>query len=82
MPTKIELFYSFIFICAVIHTFLTSNFYSLHKKYQKESEKNEQKRNFYRALSELFYFLSEIELVFGFWIIPLIIGLLFASKLE
>ncbi|MCC5832203.1 MAG: hypothetical protein JJU12_04080 [Chlamydiales bacterium] len=82
MPSKIEIFYSVIFFCAVVHTFLTSYFYSLHTKFQIKSKRDLKKENFYRLLSEVFYFLSEIELVFGFWIIPLIIGLLFASRLE
>lgn len=82
MPSGIEIFYSIIFFCAVIHTFLTSYFYSLYTTYQNKSKSKSKKQNFYRSISEIYYFLSEIELVFGFWIIPLIVGLLLASKLE
>jgi hypothetical protein len=81
MPSKLELFYFFIFICAVVHTYLTTTFYSLHLKYKSKSGRSQKKSKIYRSLSEIFYFLSEVELVFGFWIIPLVIGLFFVSKI-
>lgn len=82
MPTKLQIFFSIIFVCAIIHTFLTSTFYSLHEKYKKKTSKDLEKRKRYRLLSEVYYFLSEVELVFGFWIVPLIVGLLFTSEID
>ena len=70
---------SFIFLLAIIHTFLCSSFNRLaavcekkHREYlsslQKEFPKGKEPVSF-RAT--LFHFLGEVEVVFGIWIIPL-----------
>lgn len=82
MPSQFELFTFVIFICAVIHTFLTPSFYSLYHQYDRMALRNTKKSNHYRSLSEIFYLLSEVELVFGFWILPLALGLFFISDLD
>jgi hypothetical protein len=64
-----------IFFCAIVHTFLTSRFLSIaHKWEHQHREKIRQgkaPKNSIHQGAELFHFLGEVEIVFGLWIIPL-----------
>lgn len=71
----IEIFTFIIFALAIIHAFLTHYFYALHEKYKIKANRVSKQQKFYLSLSEICYFFSEIEIVFGFWIIPLVLGL-------
>lgn len=63
-----------IFVCAILHT-LFANFFTkiAHKleeyhEAQKEGEVEETPKSFW---AEIFYFLGEVEVIFGIWVIPL-----------
>jgi hypothetical protein len=65
-----------IFICAIVHTFLSSRFMALAHKWERAHEqriRNGQASKYavhYGA--ELFHFLGEVEVIFGLWSIVLI----------
>jgi len=64
-----------IFLCAIIHTFLTSKFLAIgHKWEHAHEEKRKQglvdKHSVHHG-AELFHFLGEVEAVFGIWAIAL-----------
>ena len=64
-----------IFICAIIHTFMTGRFMVISHKWEHEHEKKIQRgdadRNSVHHGAELFHFLGEVEAVFGLWAIAL-----------
>ncbi|MGD8519601.1 MAG: putative Na+/H+ antiporter [Desulfobacterales bacterium] len=64
-----------IFICAIIHTFMTGRFMAISHKWEREHEKKIQSgdadRNSVHHGAELFHFLGEVEAVFGLWVIAL-----------
>jgi hypothetical protein len=64
-----------IFLCAIIHTFLTSKFTALSHKWEHEhEEKKKQGQEDPHSVhhgAELFHFLGEVEAVFGIWVIAL-----------
>ncbi len=62
-----------IFVLAIIHTFLTPPLYAYSQKFAILKEAYPKKWKHYHFLSEAFYLLSEIEIVFGIWLIPLIL---------
>ncbi len=76
---------TFIFLAAVVHTFLASSFLKLAHKYEHEHEewlKDHDK--FYvegkkpvSFKATLFHFLGEVEAIFGIWLIPLLITMIF-----
>ena len=55
-----------IFLAAITHTLLAHHFISLSKKIRKKNKN-------LLILSEIIYFLGEIEIVFALWVIPLVI---------
>jgi hypothetical protein len=73
-----------IFFAAIIHTFLTAQFRKIAHRYQRRYEAIEDslptdsgKRHdklIFRA--ELFYFMSEVEAVFGIWLVPLFVAII------
>ena len=78
-----------IFLAAIIHTFLTAQFRKIAHRYQRRYEAieellpatasppdsgKEHDKLIFRA--QLFYFMSEIEAVFGIWLIPLFIAII------
>ncbi len=70
-----------IFLCAIIHTFLTARF--LAKAHQWEHEHAQKikagqvSRHSVHHGAELFHFLGEVEVVFGIWAIALVAAILF-----
>jgi hypothetical protein len=71
-----------IFLCAIIHTFLTSKFTHIAHGYQQEFaalEKHEgesdpsveRRRDALQFRSQFFHFMGEVEAVFGIWLVPL-----------
>jgi Putative Na+/H+ antiporter len=75
---------TFIFLCAIVHTFLTSRFMHISHAYRHEFqalELQKAKTGKDQAISarqdalqfraQLFHFMGEIEAVFGIWLIPL-----------
>ncbi len=72
---------SIIFMCAIIHTFLTGKFMAIAHKWEHEHEekirKNLVDRNSVHHGAELFHFLGEVEAVFGLWVIALVGAIFF-----
>ncbi len=70
-----------IFLCAIIHTFLTSKFMVLSHKWEHEHEQKIKKglvdKNSVHHRAELFHFLGEVEAVFGLWVIALMGAIFF-----
>jgi len=70
-----------IFICAIIHTFLTSKFTAISHKWEHDHEEKKRQgqadRHTVHHGAELFHFLGEVEAVFGIWVIALT-GAIFA----
>ncbi|MEA3467790.1 MAG: putative Na+/H+ antiporter [Thermodesulfobacteriota bacterium] len=66
---------TFIFIGAIVHTFLSSKFlYYAHKwkaEHQKEIEAGRKSQDSTNLMSEVFHFLGEVEVVFGLWAVLL-----------
>jgi hypothetical protein len=66
---------TFIFILAIVHTFLTSKFlYYAHKwkaEHLEEIKRGEAPENSTHLISEIFHFFGEIEVVFGIWAMAL-----------
>lgn len=64
-----------IFLCAIIHTFLTSKFLAIGHKWEHDHEKKKKQglvdKNSVHHGAELFHFLGEVEAVFGIWAIAL-----------
>lgn len=59
-----------LFSLAVIHTFLASQFTRLSQRIAKKNNQPDQPKNF---VGEIFHFLGEVEVVFGIWVVPLLI---------
>ena len=83
-------FGTIIFTLAVIHTFLASQFMKLSHKFEHEHREELLRRGNAAALAEavdapdevsfksaLFHFLGEIEVVFGLWVLPLMVGMVY-----
>ncbi|MCH9609136.1 MAG: hypothetical protein S4CHLAM45_03570 [Chlamydiales bacterium] len=71
IPSNFELVATVIFILAVLHTFLTPVIFDLSahfRQQKKEDTKNWKTHHFY---AEILHLLSEVEVVFGIWLIPL-----------
>jgi Na+/H+ antiporter NhaD/arsenite permease-like protein len=73
-----------IFICAIVHTFLTSKFMHIAHRYEQEfkdlesheKESNpsiERRRDALQFRAQFFHFMGEVEAVFGIWLVPLFI---------
>jgi len=64
-----------IFLCAIIHTFLTSKFLAIGHKWEHDHEEKRTQglvdKNSVHHGAELFHFLGEVEAVFGIWAIAL-----------
>jgi hypothetical protein len=72
---------SLIFLCAIIHTFLTSKFMVIAHKWEDVHEQKIKKglvdKNSVHHGAELFHFLGEVEVVFGLWVIVLLGAIFF-----
>ncbi len=73
-PTPFQIFDTFIFFIAVIHTFLTPTLFTWSQHLKRLKTKQRSRWRFYHFASEMVYLLSEVEVVFGIWLIPLLIG--------
>ncbi|MBV8376493.1 MAG: putative Na+/H+ antiporter [Verrucomicrobia bacterium] len=71
-----------IFLCAILHTFLTSRFMHISHRYQQEFEaladrekesrqSVERQRDALQFRAQFFHFMGEVEAVFGIWLVPL-----------
>lgn len=63
-----------IFFLAIVHTFLTPRFFTYSEKLASRKKSDPERWKHYHFLSELFYLLSEVEVVFGFWLFPLLLA--------
>ena len=70
-----------IFLCAIVHTFLTGKFMTIAHRWEHEHDekikKNLVDRNSVHHMAELFHFLGEVEAVFGLWVIALVGAIFF-----
>jgi len=73
-----------IFLCAILHTFLTSKFTHIAHDYRKkfealeDQEKGsdpsiERRRDMLQFRAQFFHFMGEVEAVFGIWLVPLFV---------
>ena len=77
-----NLFVSAVFILAILHTFAHRYFVKLSEKLKLRLREHlgrgesisESRRDFSFFMSGLFHMLGEVELIFGFWLVPLFIG--------
>jgi hypothetical protein len=70
-----------IFLCAIIHTFLTGKFIAIAHKWEKElqekiDEKEVAKYSVHHG-ARLFHFFGEVEVVFGLWVVALSVAIVF-----
>lgn len=72
---------SLIFLCAIIHTFLTSRFLAIANKWEKEHEHKIQQGLAHKFSvhipAGIFHFFGEVEVVFGLWSIALAMAIFF-----
>lgn len=80
-----------IFICAILHTFVATKFIKLAHKYEHEhehalgkkrdaeqlGEKSEEAKDPVSFKATLCHFLGEVEAIFGIWLVPLIVAIIF-----
>jgi Putative Na+/H+ antiporter len=70
-----------IFLCAIIHTFLTSKFLAIAHKWEHEHVLSKKQgltgKHSVHHRAELFHFLGEVEAVFGIWAIALVGAIFF-----
>ena len=73
--TPFNLVASIIFLCAIIHTFLTSKFLAIaHQwevRHKERIEREEVGKNTVHIGAEIFHFLGEVETIFGIWAVAL-----------
>ena len=62
-----------IFICAVIHTLSVNKIHHWAKSFQRNHPAG--KGKLLKAVSQILFFFSEVEIVFAFWVIPLFIAI-------
>ncbi len=78
-----------IFFCAIIHTFLTSTFTRMARRYEREFDALEvqelhpetgkvvaRQRDKLQFRAQLFGFMGEVEAVFGAWLVPLFLAII------
>lgn len=72
---------SLLFLCAIVHTFLTSRFLTFAHKWEEEhARKIEQGLAHKQSVhipAGIFHFLGEVEVVFGTWVIALVMAILY-----
>lgn len=76
-----------IFLAAILHTFLAAKFRAISHRFEREHDRllknqsgqglDERKLDRKKFLEVLFHFLGEVEVVFGIWLIPLGLAILF-----
>jgi hypothetical protein len=80
----VNLVATIIFFVAIIHTFLTAQFRKIAHRYQRRYETIEdslpadpgKKHDELIFRAELFYFMGEVEAVFGIWLVPLFVAII------
>jgi hypothetical protein len=76
-----NLFATLIFLCAIVHTFLTSRFLAIAHKWEKEHKQKIQqglaRKYSVHIGAGIFEFLGEVEVVFGLWAIALGVTVVF-----
>lgn len=69
-----------IFLCAVVHTFMAGRFTDMsHARQQAHQEKirlGEAREGSSDLMAGLYHFLGEVEVVFGLWVVPLMLAIL------
>ncbi|MEA1922249.1 MAG: putative Na+/H+ antiporter [Pseudomonadota bacterium] len=64
-----------IFLCAIVHTFLTNKFIAVAHKWEREFQKKIDRKEVSRYSihhgAKLFHFFGDVEIVFGLWVIVL-----------
>lgn len=71
MPTTFELIATIIFVVAIIHTLLSTLIFEFSQSLAKWKVEGAKNWKYYHFSSELLYLFSEVEVIFGFWVIPL-----------
>ncbi len=70
-----------IFLCAIIHTFMASKFMSIsNDRRHAHAEKirtGEAREGSADILAEAMHFLGEVEVVFGLWVVPLVVAIVY-----
>jgi len=64
----------FIFALAIFHTFFSNSFTRISERVKKRHQKKTGKKE-ETFLTEILHFLGEVEVVFGIWVIPLVIAM-------
>jgi hypothetical protein len=79
---------SLIFLCAIVHTFLTSKFMHISHAYRHEFQAlelqesktkdptNAARQDALLFRAQLFHFMGEVEAVFGIWLVPLFLAII------
>jgi hypothetical protein len=69
-----------IFLCAIVHTFMAGKFVAMsHARTQAHQEKiraGEAREGSSDLRAGIYHFLGEVEVVFGLWVVPLIVAIL------
>ncbi len=69
-----NLFAAIIFGLAILNMFLTPTLYSISRYFSNLRDKKTKYWKHHHFFAEVFYLLSEVEVVFGLWLVPLLIG--------
>ena len=86
-----NVFASALFLCAIVHTFLTSKFRALSHRYQHQFEAHSnpdpaltdfELRDRLQFRAQMFHFAGEVEAVFGIWLLPLFAAIVLAKGWE
>ena len=70
-PTTFELFATIIFALAIVHTLLSTLIFEWSRSLASRRVEGTRNWKYYHFFSELTYLLSEVEVIFGFWILPI-----------
>jgi hypothetical protein len=77
--TPFHIFSLVFFILAIIHTLLANRVHSWARAYEAHQAPQRIGKRWERSIPvQLLYFLSEVEVIFAFWAIPLFIAMIFA----
>lgn len=71
-PTPFQLTSTLILFFATVHMFCTPWLYRRSLAYAKKKEESAKHWKHYHFLSEIYFLISEVEVVFGIWLIPLL----------
>ena len=83
-----NVFASALFLCAIVHTFLTSKFRAISHRCQHQFEAHThpdpaktdfELRDRLQFRAQMFHFAGEVEAVFGIWLVPLFVAIVVAK---